>query len=57
MLSGPNVANHRASFVQLIRAGAARIEADGSELAGAVGRLVGSPELEAMREAARRARG
>ena len=54
VLSGPNFANHRESFVRLIHAGAARIEANGAELAGAVGRLIGTPELEAMREVARR---
>jgi len=55
VLSGPNVANHRGSFARLVRGGAARIVDDGAGLGAAVAALLGTAELDAMREAGRRA--
>ena len=55
VLSGSNIANHRQSFSRLIQFGAARVQADAAELAATLGQLIGSPELDAMREAGRRA--
>jgi len=53
VLAGPNTASHRAAYARLTGAGAARIVADEAALARAVAALVGSPALDAMREAAR----
>ena len=53
VLSGPGVAHHRDGFARLLAAGGARLVPDGRALGEAVAGLLGTPELERMRAAAR----
>ncbi|WP_334061312.1 3-deoxy-D-manno-octulosonic acid transferase [Limimaricola cinnabarinus] len=54
LLHGPRVSNAAGAYATLDEAGAAREVADGAALGHAIAGLIGTPELDAMRAAARK---